>query len=70
MNIPEHLMEKIRGRIGLNTDDTSRDAEIKEWTPKQRLRKVVGWELGNEYWADKIMEWAKACGYKIRKEDL
>ncbi len=70
MNIPESLMKKIRGRIDLDADDTSRDAEIKRWTPRQRLRKVVGWELGDENWADKILEWANACGYKIRKEDL
>ena len=36
-NYPEHIMETLRQRIGLEEDDTSRDKELQMLTPQEAL---------------------------------
>lgn len=68
MEIPEHILQKIRQREGLEKDDASQDDRILKMSPSMKLRRIVGWELGDGHWADTILEWAKDCGYKISGE--
>lgn len=68
MNTPEHLLQKIRQREGLKKDDTSEDDRIEKMSPLRKFRRVMGWEFGSDYWADRALEWAKDCGYKIPEE--
>jgi hypothetical protein len=65
MEIPGYIMEKIRARRGLERGDTSQDNLINSESPLQRLQEVLGWELGDSHWADRILQLAKDCGFYI-----
>ena len=65
MDTPEHILKIIRQRIGLNENYTGSDAEIDAMTPINKLRHLVGWELGDEEWADEILRMAEECGLQI-----
>ena len=43
-NYPEHIMETLRQRIGLEEDDTSRDDELHTLTPLEALDECLSWE--------------------------
>ena len=43
-NYPEHIMETLRQRIGLEEDDTSRDEELQMLTPQEALNECLEWE--------------------------
>ena len=43
-NYPEHIMETLRQRIGLEEDDTSRDEELQMLTPEEALNECLEWE--------------------------
>ena len=43
-NYPEHIMETLRQRIGLEEDDTSRDEELQMLTPQEALDECLEWE--------------------------
>ena len=43
-NYPEHIMESLRQRIGLEEDDTSRDEELQMLTPQEALNECLEWE--------------------------
>lgn len=62
---PEYVLKKIRQRNGLDEQDTSRDAELNAMPPLQKLRDLMGWEMGSPGWADQFITWAKDCGIKI-----
>lgn len=66
---PEHIMKRLRERANLAPDDKSRDAEFDAMSPIEKLRDVVGWELGDHRWADQIVAWAKDCGFLIASTD-
>jgi hypothetical protein len=42
---------EMRQSLGLDENDTSRDAEIEAMTPMRRVELVVGWYLGDPKWA-------------------
>jgi len=67
-SLPFSMMAMLRGRLGLEANDTSRDEDILEMTPDQIVRECAAWKLGDEYWAVIIAGWMKAAGCKI--EDL
>jgi hypothetical protein len=52
----------IRGRLGVEEDDPSKDEEILRMTPLQRVRLIAGWELGDEGWADTFKSWFEGQG--------
>lgn len=54
MKLSEQTMKKLRGRLGLDTCDTSRDEEIKKIPPVEIVREAVAWTLGNYSWADYV----------------
>lgn len=59
-------IKDMRGRLGLEENDTSRDAYIEGLEPIQRLRLIAGWNLGYDEWAHKIMDWVRDAGFKIK----
>ncbi len=58
------MMEMLRGRYGLEPDDTSKDDAIRELSPENAVRECVGWELGDPTWANRIAGFMKAVGAK------
>ena len=54
---PEGIMQYLRQRIGLDEFDTSRDAEINEYSPSEAFSDVCKWHglLGG--YAEEIKEW-------------
>lgn len=69
MSTPEHILLKIRQRMDLGEDEGRLDHVINDMPPIQKLRAVIGWELGNPHWADVILEWARDCGFEISEPD-
>jgi hypothetical protein len=64
--IPLHIKQVVRQRLGLEQNDQSRDADIDAMEPIRLLRHVCGWKLGDSYWAETFLGWARDCGYKIK----
>lgn len=58
-------IEEMRGRLGLEKDDTSRDKDIAAMTPHGRLELICGWTLGYSDWSDRFLSWAEDAGFKI-----
>jgi hypothetical protein len=65
VNEQRKYIGKMRQRLGLEPEDTSRDDYIDKMTPHERLRLICGWELGYGEWADSFIGWAKDAGFKI-----
>ena len=65
---PEHIMEILRQRLGLDEDDTSRDDEINIYTPSEAFEEVCNWE-GLLGYADTIKEWIEDI-YGIDLDDI
>lgn len=63
-HIPESIMQRLRGRLRLSENDTSRDTEILSWSPQEMVRECTAWELGYSDWVDVIAEWMTAVGAK------
>lgn len=58
-------IEAMRGRLGLEKDDTSRDADIEKMSPERRLALIAGWHLGYSGWERTILSWVKDAGYEV-----
>ena len=43
---PEHIMETLRERLGLEYDNISRDADIEQYSGKKAADEVFAWHLG------------------------
>ena len=56
----------MRQRLGLEEGDTSRDNDIENMDPHQRLRLICGWYLGDPSWASTVIEWAKDAGFEVK----
>ena len=41
---PEYIMAKLRQRLDLEGDDTSRDTEINQYSPTEAFQEVLAWE--------------------------
>mgnify|MGYP001616372269 CR=1 FL=1 len=55
-------VEEIRQRLGLKSDDTSRDWQIHGMTPFLRVRLIAGWYHGKPDWADTFKEYCESQG--------
>ena len=53
---PEHIMQKLRERMGLFSDDTSRDTEINAYSSNEAFEEVLNWE-GILGYASTIKSW-------------
>lgn len=54
---PNYIMEYVRQRLGLETNDTSKDHEINEMTANEVFTDICGWKFGYSSWAATIKEW-------------
>lgn len=59
------LMGDLRGTMGLEVDDTSKDSTIYGLSPQAKLRLLCQWNLGDPEWAVVFVGWAKQCGLRI-----
>jgi len=64
--LPDSMMEALRGRRGLNKDDTSSDEEILEMSPTEIVLECAAWHLGDGYWAVLIAAWIDAAGADVK----
>lgn len=55
-------VEEMRRRLGLSKDDTSRDKEIEDMDPLDRVRLIAGWHLGDADWADIFKNYFESQG--------
>lgn len=55
-------MEAMRQRLGLEENDTSRDNEILNMSPMERVRLIAGWYHGSESWADTYVGYFESQG--------
>lgn len=55
-------VEEMRQRLGLEEDDTSKDAEIERMEPMERVELVTGWFLGGRGWADTFKGYCESQG--------
>ena len=60
-------IKDMRRRLGLNADDTSRDADLEAMSPNDRLRLLCGYHLGDPGWVDTFLAWARDAGFKIEE---
>ena len=63
MNYPEYIMRKLRQRLGLEEDDTSRDTEINMYSPNEAFEEILIWE-GFIGWSEIIKSWIEDI-YKV-----
>jgi hypothetical protein len=54
MNLPDYMMEMLRGRRGLEPGDKSQDADIGRLSPVDVVRECVAWRIGDPNWATEI----------------
>lgn len=60
--IPERRLQPLRERLGLESDDKSRDKEIQDRRPMRNLEELFAWEFGDSGWAYQIVTWMKDLG--------
>lgn len=44
MKYPENIMRMVRGSLGLESDDTSRDGEIESMSQREVFNHICTWE--------------------------
>jgi hypothetical protein len=65
-NLSSSTLEALRGKIGLAWDDPSKDEEIKALDPREAMKMIIGWKLGDESWLDVFEYAAKQLGYDFK----
>lgn len=65
--LSNHTMNALRGRRGLEDDDTSQDKKIMAMSPEEKVREVVAWELGSDGWANQIASLILETGASVKK---
>lgn len=65
--LPRSMMIALRGRRGLEEDDTSQDEKIMAMSPESQVRQIVAWEFGDNTWADWFANVLRETGADIRK---
>jgi len=55
-------VEEMRQRLGLDENDKSKDLEIEEMEPLERVALIAGYELGDSSWAHTFKEWCESQG--------
>ena len=61
-------IEVMRRRLGLKPTDVSRDADIEQMSPTERLGLIAGWHLGHSGWEHTILNWVEDAGFKLSPE--
>jgi len=57
MNLTKSMLIALRGRRGLDENDTSQDALILKMSPAQIVHECTVWYLGDAEWASTIALW-------------
>jgi hypothetical protein len=65
MQLSETMMQMLRGRIGLDAIDTSKDAAILKMEPHEVVRECCAWKLGDPAWATQIAYWMRRAGCTV-----
>lgn len=63
-DLPNSMMEALRGRAGLEVNDDRFDEKLLKQEPEDIVRQCVAWELGDPDWANRIGCWMHAVGAK------
>jgi len=66
-NIPNYVMEVLRQRLGLDSDDVSRDEHLLKYSPERMVRELAAWHLGDPIWAVTVAQWMVDVGAKPKK---
>ena len=67
--IENWVLETLRKRRGLKPDDSSKDEIIKEFSRRDAVEEICGWELGSGNWFQTFEDWLNSCGLKIVKKN-
>lgn len=62
MDLTPSMMMALRGRRGLDENDTSQDDAIRQMSPGRIVRECAAWELGDGAWASRIAAWMVSAG--------
>ena len=65
--LPRSMMIALRGRRGLEENDTSQNGEIMAMSPESQVRQVVAWNLGDNAWANWFATVVRETGADIKK---
>ena len=65
--LPRSMMIALRGRRGLEKDDTSQDEKIMAMSPESQVRQIVAWEFGDNTWTGWFANVLRETGADIRK---
>jgi hypothetical protein len=65
MTIPLHIIEILRQRKNLDSNNNSKDEQILKMQPAAMVRECVAWELGYPSWADYFAKLMKDCNSKL-----
>jgi hypothetical protein len=63
------LLQIIRQRKELDETDASKDAEILAMSPIEKLEELFGWTMGDEDWANIVIDWMRECGYAVAEKE-
>ena len=70
MDYPEHVLQILRQRLlDRDQDDKSRDGALNQMKPRQVLREICGWKLGDPYWFDTFEGWLEDVGLEITRKE-
>jgi hypothetical protein len=59
-------MHRLRQRQDVDANDMSKDHVINAMTPIEKLEELCGWEMGDERWANVVMDWMLELGFTIQ----
>ena len=62
MKLRNDMMEALRGRRGLELDDTSQDREILSMGARKTVAEVAAWRLGDPGWGESFYRWYQQVG--------
>jgi hypothetical protein len=64
------LLQNLRERRNLDATDMSQDAQILAMTPIEKLEELFAWEMGDDRWANIVIEWMRECGFSVAAEQI
>lgn len=59
------LLQNLRQRKNLDETDMSKDSEILAMSPHEKLEELFAWEMGDDRWANVVLDWMRECGYTV-----
>lgn len=62
-------VDDMRGRLGLEDGDNSKDSLLESMDAFNRVKLIVGWNLGDGEWAETFKYWCESQGLFINRFD-